>query len=93
MFLFQSESKGLKPEVNVTGGKPTPSLPSFFFARLAGFRKPPRMVDSLGRWESESELSIASPWRVPKFGKRFFEPGVVWSEFQAYLAWWEASFT
>jgi hypothetical protein len=25
-------------------------------------------------WELGSELSIASPWMVPKLGKRFFEP-------------------
>ena len=26
------------------------------------------------KWESESELFIASPWRVPKLGKRILEP-------------------
>ena len=29
---------------------------------------------SLRKWALGSELSIVSPWRVPKFGKGFFEP-------------------
>jgi hypothetical protein len=27
------------------------------------------------KWDSELELFIASPWRLPKLGKGFFEPG------------------
>jgi len=34
----------------------------------------PAGCGSRRKWELDSERFIASPWRVPKFGKRFFEP-------------------